>query len=210
VAGGVYSLGAGESQILTVRYMPTAVGTNNQTVTFTGGTGAAVSVAGIATGQLSAGADLVFQADSAVITAPFVLTNGFLSQSMQTVDPATGGRAVFSFTITNAGDYVVRASVNAPGDASNSLFLGIDAEPVAPAMIWDMPVPTPGFKYCYVYWRGNGTDLQPQFKPRVFSLSVGVHQLVIRGREANVQLRSIEIVKKSSLEIPPIPTGLIH
>jgi len=40
VSGGTYSLGAGASQVVTVRYSPTVVATNNQTVTFTGGAGA--------------------------------------------------------------------------------------------------------------------------------------------------------------------------
>ena len=50
-----------------------------------------------------AAANLTFQAGDGVVTAPFVLTNGYLSQSVQTTDPTTGGEAVFTFTITNAG-----------------------------------------------------------------------------------------------------------
>jgi M6 family metalloprotease-like protein len=49
VSGGSYSLGASASQTVTVRYSPTAPGTHNQNVSFTGGTGATRPVGGSAT-----------------------------------------------------------------------------------------------------------------------------------------------------------------
>src|SRR5205823_12569667 len=42
VSGGNYSLPAGQSQAVTVRFSPWAVGTNSQNVIFTGGGGAVV------------------------------------------------------------------------------------------------------------------------------------------------------------------------
>ena len=55
VSGGTYSLGAGASQTVTVRYNPTAAGTHNSDVTFTGGDGISRSVSGSAynPGELS-------------------------------------------------------------------------------------------------------------------------------------------------------------
>jgi hypothetical protein len=47
-SGASYSLGEGSSQAVVVQYSPTAVGTNNNTVSFTGGSGATASVAGAA------------------------------------------------------------------------------------------------------------------------------------------------------------------
>lgn len=46
VAGSPYSLGAGRSQAVTVRYSPTAVSTDTQNVAFTGGGGAIIPVSG--------------------------------------------------------------------------------------------------------------------------------------------------------------------
>jgi lysophospholipase L1-like esterase len=46
VSGATYSLGAGQTQAVTVRYTPTAAGSNLQTVTFTGSAGATASVTG--------------------------------------------------------------------------------------------------------------------------------------------------------------------
>ena len=48
VSGGSYSLGAGQSQAVTVSYSPTAAGTNSQTITFSGGAGASVTLNGTA------------------------------------------------------------------------------------------------------------------------------------------------------------------
>jgi hypothetical protein len=47
ISGGAYSLGAGQSQVVTVQFNPTSVGTNSQTVTFTGGGGATTQVTGV-------------------------------------------------------------------------------------------------------------------------------------------------------------------
>jgi len=49
VSGGTYNLGAGLSQVVTVRYSPTAAGTVTQGVSFTGGSGASASAIGSAT-----------------------------------------------------------------------------------------------------------------------------------------------------------------
>jgi hypothetical protein len=51
VSGGTYSLTAGQSQTVTVRYSPTSIGTHNGTVTFTGGPGASGPVIGNAYSQ---------------------------------------------------------------------------------------------------------------------------------------------------------------
>ena len=298
VSGGFYNLTAGQSQIVTVRYSPTAAGTNNQDVIFSGGAGAGAALTGTAvappvvsaitqngadvdttasglqiyagsvvqysgsatdpnglpltwqwlytlnggtetlvqsgTGAVAnvsfnytastagnayvwklrasngyattesslsvgveaapaAAAGYTFQTASASITTPFVMTNGYFYQPFQTVVPTNGGEAVFTFTITNAGSYIIQALVNAPGDGANSFFVNVDAEPVAPTMIWDIPI-TSGFEQRIVSWRGDGTDVSNQFVPKVFTLSAGVHQLIIRGRETNTQLQSLAIL----------------
>jgi hypothetical protein len=49
VSGGSYNLAAGQSQTVTVRFSPTAVGTNSQNVNFSGASGALMPVTGVAT-----------------------------------------------------------------------------------------------------------------------------------------------------------------
>src|SRR6185312_10911390 len=86
---------------------------------------------------------VVLPADG-IIASPFVLTNGYIYQSVQTTDPTLGGSAVFNFVITNSGSYTISGYVNALSDAANSFYVNIDAEPTDPMMIWDIPL-TSGF-----------------------------------------------------------------
>ena len=198
VSGGTYTLGAGQSQSVVILYSPTVAGTNAQNVTFTGSGGMTASVSGSATAPLSG---LVFAAGAGVITPPFVLANGNISQSIQT-GVANGGTATFTFSITNAGNYVVQALVNAPSDSANSFYVNIDALPIDPFDTWQIPVTT-NFQSLLVSWQGTGAYNNPQFVPEIFSLSAGTHQLIIVGREAGAQLQQVSILK-----IPSPPTGL--
>lgn len=307
VSGGVYNLAAGQSQAVTVQYSPTQLGTDQQTVTFTGGGGAVSTVSGSGTvpvpvvsnitqsgadvdpvtpglqvfagsveqysgsasdpagnsiswqwiytvnggpetilqsgtGAVTSvsynytqgsagntyiwklrvsngftntesdltvgveapppGGNLSFAAPSGTLSGPFTVTNGYVSQLITTTNVASGGHALYSFTITNAGAYVVQILVNAPNDAANSIYVNIDSEPQDPFMISDIPI-TSGFEQRIVSWRGNGTFDNNQFVPNVFNLTVGTHQLIIVGREAGVQLQSLSILK-----LPAAPQNL--
>jgi Leucine-rich repeat (LRR) protein len=101
VSGGSYTLTAGQSQTVTVRYSPISVGTHPGTVTFTGGGGASRSVTGTAYAapvitvtpasrdfgsiQVNTTADLTFTVQNsgggtlsgtATVTAPFSVVSG--------------------------------------------------------------------------------------------------------------------------------------
>lgn len=145
--------------------------------------------------------ELSLTADTAVLSGPFKLTNGYLCQPL-TTSIASGGRALFAFNITNAGSYVIRVTVNAQSAQPHSLGINIDAEPKETEMIWDVGV-TSGFEPQLVTWRGNGTTTTPQFKPQVFTLSPGAHQVLVRGMDPNTQLQRLSI-----LQLPAPPTGL--
>jgi hypothetical protein len=198
VSGGSYTLAAGLGQAVIVRYSPTTAGSDSATVTFSGGDGATVSVSGTATAAPGA---LTFPASSGSLSSPFVAANGYIYQPAET-DVTTGGKAVYSFTVTNAGDYLIQALVNASDSGANSFYINMDAQPQDPTMIWDVPLTT-GFEQRTVSWRGNGTDVSDQFAPKFFSLAVGPHQLIIVGREANTQLEQVSIVS-----VPPPPQNL--
>jgi len=133
-----------------------------------------------------------FPASAAALTAPLVLTNDYLHLESDQAELAAGGKAVFNFTITNAGNYQIEALVNAPDESSNSFFVNIDAQPVDPDMIWDIEVTT-GFEKRLVNWRGNGDANTDQFTPKSFKLEPGAHTLVIVGREPDVRLKSLTI-----------------
>lgn len=132
-------------------------------------------------------------ASNAVVTAPLVLTNDCIYLAGEQAELTNGGRAVFSFNLANAGDYVIEAMVNAPDESSNSFFANIDAEPQDPDMIWDMDVTT-GFEKRVISWRGNGDASTDQFTPKHFKLEAGKHTLNILGREPGTELKSLSII----------------
>lgn len=131
-----------------------------------------------------------FPVSAGVVSAPLVLTNGYISQPEQT-DVAGGGKAIYNFTITNAGNYVIQAVVNAPGEDANSFYVNVDTQPEDPVMIWDIE-PTNGFEERTVSWRGNGDASSDEFAPKRYNLSAGAHKLIIVGREP-AQLKSVSI-----------------
>jgi hypothetical protein len=139
---------------------------------------------------------LTFAAGSGVLTAPFATTSGYVSQSVET-SVTNGGQAVYGFTTTNSGNYAIKVLVNAANSGANSFYLNIDAQPQDPDMICDLPL-TAGFEQRIVSWRGNGTFDNNEFIPKVFTLAPGTHQLVVVGREANVQLQSLSILQLPS------------
>jgi hypothetical protein len=127
---------------------------------------------------------------AAVVTAPFVLKDGAISQPSQT-EVSGGGKAVFTFNVAKAGDYVIHAVANAPDEDSNSFFLNVDGQPEDPLMIWDLEV-TKGFENRIVGWRGSGDSASPEFTPKVFKLTAGEHKLIVVGREPAL-LKSVSI-----------------
>src|SRR5262249_27029618 len=103
-----------------------------------------------------------------------------------------GGEAIYPFTLSIPGKYVVTAMINAPNSSANSFYVNVDSEPTDPYMTWDTQVSN-GFTNEIVCWRGAGTTSAPQFSPQIFTLMAGSHRLIIRGREGNTQLQSVTI-----------------
>ena len=150
--------------------------------------------------------NIQFEAQSGKITAPFTLTGNYISQAIST-EVTNGGRAVYSFTLTNSGTYVIKAKVNAPNNQSNSFYISVDAEPQEPSVIWDIPVTT-GFNERFVLCRGIEPPKIGRFVPQVFNLSNGDHQLIIVGKTADTKLAQISVMKNNRLE-PPQPPQLL-
>jgi hypothetical protein len=204
VSGGSYALTNGAVWPVTVRYAPTSPGSQSGSVSFTGGAGAGVAVAGQAYPVFSG---WTFSATNGLLAAPFTSSGGYVTQDVETDgDPTTSGsgRAVYGFTIVNAGSYVVSAEVNAPDGSANSIYWNIDGEPTDPTMIWDIPLTT-GMEWRDAAWRGNGGAVD-EFSPKVFTLEAGMHKLIIRGREPNTQVQTIKIVP----QLQPPPSISVH
>jgi hypothetical protein len=136
--------------------------------------------------------ELEWEAEEGYVAPPFLVTDEYIVQRVETTDVAMSGRASYRFHIETAGDYLVKMVVDAPDEGANSLFVNIDAEPDEPGMIWDIEV-TDGFEGRTVSWRGAGTPTASEFVPQVFSLTAGEHTLIIRGREANTRVDRIQL-----------------
>ena len=146
---------------------------------------------------------LSWAATAGTVTLPF-LADEYIYQTTQTLDPTLGGKATYLFSVETLGEYIITMSVNAPDGGSNSIFINIDNEPDT-GMIWDIPV-TQGFQDRTVSWRGNGTPDVAQFEPKVFTLSDGQHELVIRGREAGTEISNMTLVL--AVVVPPTDTPM--
>ena len=142
---------------------------------------------------------LTIEAESGSISAPFVVSGGHISQP-STTDLTNGGRAVYNFVLADEGDFQIVALVNAPSLTENSFYLNIDGEPQDPEMTWDILPPSVGYEDRQLSWLGNGTADADEIVPKVFHLTAGTHQLILRGREGNTQLDRFTI---SSYVFPP-------
>jgi len=149
---------------------------------------------------------LSWEAEDGTISAPFTVADGYVSQSIWVDDPSSGGRASYWFIITTPGNYVVKAVVDAPNDGSDSFFVNVDSEPVGPAMIWDIDL-TSGFEERSVSWRGSDTYDAGDFAFKVFSLSAGEHELIIRGREGHTRLDRVAV--EAFLTVTPTPMATL-
>lgn len=138
---------------------------------------------------------LSFQAEQGVIAAPFYINGTVIQQDVQTTVASQGGRASYTFTITNAGTYTVSAMVNAPDGGADSVFVNIDSEP-GDANIWSIPN-TAGFEKRTVRFAGETND-------HAFALTAMQHVLIFRGREAGCQIDSITVAPTAA-PVPPQP-----
>lgn len=188
LSGSPYSITTGSADVA-IKYTPVSVTTTNSTAVFTGGAGTTVSL--MATG-VAVQASLTFAGDAGSIRAPYQ-TDGS-NHVYQTTDTTLSGsgEVAYAFTIVDAGDYTVVINVKAEASDSNSMYVAIDAEPIDPNNIWDISPLTSGFQNRTVGWRGTGISI-PEFPIKYFTLSAGVHTLIIRGREANTYIGQITI-----------------
>jgi hypothetical protein len=142
----------------------------------------------------------VIDGASGSVISPFIITNGCVCQPLSR--DANKGKAVYEFVVTNSGSFVLQGFVKAPGGETHSMAVNVDGEPDDPAMIWDIPG-TSGFTNRLVSWRGESNPNSILTPRKVFTLSQGKHQIIMRGNSGNVELARITV-----LRLPAAPTGL--
>ena len=103
---------------------------------------------------------------------------------------ATGaGSMIFSVMFPESADYIIWGRVLAPGGDSDSFFIDIDVD--APGTIWDVQQGK-AWVWDEAMWR------EPARNPVIFTLSEGIHDIVIKTREADTQLDKIFITTDRS------------
>jgi len=150
---------------------------------------------------LCAQGNLTIEAGEGLVTLPLVVTNGCLAQTCVT-NFSQGGRAAYSVTISQPGNYVLLVTVSSPEHAS-SLAVNVDAEPTSPDMVWDVPV-SQEFTNRIVTWRLQNASPDASPQRSVFSLAPGSHQVIFRGGDGAVP----RLARFSVVRIPAAPGGL--
>jgi hypothetical protein len=126
----------------------------------------------------------------------FITDSTSVFQNPQASSVLSGGKLTYTFTAP-AGDYLVIAKVNAPSDSNNSLYISMDTEPTE-TMAWHMNT-TGGFEERIASWGGDTHGNNPA---KVFRFDTdGSHTLIIRGREAFVNIDSVIILRKGAVVI---------
>lgn len=162
----------------------------------------------LAVGFLSLGSTAVAQPaldlelKSAELTPPFVLTNDCICQSSET-QVTNGGRAIFRFKVSEAGDYVVSPKIQRGTQGADAFYVNVDGAPTGPEMLWDVPAESAShFGPLLVNWKGNVSPESPTPR-KVFKLAPGEHQLFFVGRSAGTKLAGVKVLK-----IPAAPGEL--
>jgi len=108
-----------------------------------------------------------------------------------------GGSANYTFSAATAGDYVIWGRAIAPTTGNNSFFVSADSNPED---IWDVLLneSSSAWKWDKISLRGEGTFDNPQFDPKTFSFTAGLHTLEIKSREADTYLDKILITNDLS------------
>jgi hypothetical protein len=152
--------------------------------------------------NLTPGASTPVFPSAATITPPFVISGGLISQPL-TTGVAAGGSAVYQISNSIPGNYLFTVWVKAPDTNSNSFYVNVDSQPTDPTMIWNVPVST-ALLPRVVTWQGISDTA-----PKIFFLSAGTHQIIIRGREANTQLQALWI-SSAPFDIQLLPNKQIY
>ncbi|MEM3113509.1 MAG: LamG-like jellyroll fold domain-containing protein, partial [Candidatus Pacearchaeota archaeon] len=144
----------------------------------------------------SGATSLFFEAENGSLTGPYNISSGILTLG-------SNGKANYTFTVSVAGNYAVKAFVNAPDTGTNSFFIGMDSDP-SPVNYssWDILPLTTGFQERNVSLRGNGTADINEFNPVIFYLSTGTHTFFLRGREINTAIDNLTIYKVQDVSPP--------
>jgi len=193
-AGGAYALAASTSTNVTVQFAPTVSGSNNATITMTGGGGTNVAAYGLAYVIFPTNA---ISMAGAVVGLPTAYSAGTVLASNNAPGLAYyAGYAIVGFNvptlITNA---ILSAQVEATNANNNSAWVAIDRMPTDPADLWNATVGASGLGVQTVTLNSGVTNF--------FSLGAGNHYVAIYAKDANERIGTMSVSIFQGYSVPP-------
>lgn len=201
--------GDGVSKSFTVPIANTSmVGSKQFTVSITATTGGAsigspsvetVTLNGTGTPPPTVLPGTAWQAEAGTISAPMTTATGggrtWVYDPLDGSGPNDAARVTFTFNLPADGVYKIGAVVSTSSQNNNSVYIGFETDTLAePTTIWDMIVTGAGtWTKTYASWRGNGSNISPQFPLKTWTLTAGQHTITIVAREANTLIDSVSV-----------------
>lgn len=187
-----YSLAAGGTTNITVRYSPTQVRSNYGTVAFSSGT----------TNQLYGYGYPTSPTTNWTMTSSLLV--GMTSNSLNWISDTTDVSqddpldiehyAMFDWVAPSAGTVKLWGTTIATNGTSDSFFVNINGTLTSPTNIWDiLPWQTNFVGRAYVNQRGNGTFDAPQYLTNSFPVVAGHNRIWLGQRESTTRIRELNI-----------------
>jgi hypothetical protein len=133
---------------------------------------------------------VLIPAESGTMTSPMQV-HIVSDKSYITSTADNSGSATYSFTVPVAGEYVIWARVLGTGGGDDSFFVSMDN---GPSDIYDDAENTWSQNWQWTRVNGRGASGIPLTQsPRSFTLSVGSHTLILKGRELGSKMDTLLI-----------------
>jgi hypothetical protein len=195
--------GSGANRTVTVTPALNQTGTANVTVTVSDGslTDTDTFVVTVNPAGPFTPVYLAIEAESATLVSPMALSTDENASGGDYIETSANdsGTATFDIDVPVAGDYVVWCRILSPDTGTDSFYASMDGG--AEDVYDTTQVYTNVWQWTALSGRG-GVDVPystvPALSPRTFTLGVGRHNLVLRGRELNTALDQIVLTNDRS------------
>jgi hypothetical protein len=133
------------------------------------------------------------------ISPPFYISGGVVTQTNDT-EISQGGKAVYTFAVTNAGEYVIYAVVGGRSGKACALKVSVNEEADGTNGLWQFLTSDKAER------RAVGSTKAANHRDYdIFNLSAGTHQLLVRGSTAGTKLEKFYIRPNKPPTVPGTP-----
>lgn len=151
--------------------------------------------------------DIIIEAESGVLTDPMIVGSdaGASNSAFISVPEGAGGnglgKATFTINIEQAGDYVMWGRAIFPSAQADAFKVWIDSDSAS----WDVGQRNhqSDWNWDEVSDRAGGNASNPQFNPKIFNLTSGLHSMRIEEAKDGTQLDQFVLTRVGSGFQPP-------